>query len=249
MKIKLLVFFLFISALHYGQDLNNDSSKVLDNYYKAGIPFLNRDWTSEEFIKSINIVLDQSNSKLLELPSHNNNSIYLLNKLTDYNEYWFLRSHTYAENSKFDFTLNFGNSLSKLLVKYMKQGDNDQKLIYSFESVKCYIALLKILTKNIEYAENILKQNPELSDIQKDGLAKMKHGTSTVLSGCFITLQNDYKYYNVEDICELSPVIFGFYKKNRSFIGQESRNEFDQKIILIRKEHPLECVKKAAVLN
>lgn len=247
MKTKLLIIFLFTSAKFFCQDLSNN--KLLENYYSAGIPSLNKSWSAEEYIKAINLVLEQEKNGLLELLSQKNNSIELLTKLTNYNDYWFLNSDYLSESSKFEFTNNFEPALAKLMVKYIMQGYDNQKLIYSKEAVQCNIALLKILNKNIQLANNFVRQNPNLSEIQKQGLAQMKQGLNTVLTGTFITLQNDYKYYNEEDICKLSPVIFDFYNNIKNSIDDVSRKEFDQKAISIQNNHELKCVKATAVLD
>ena len=114
---------------------------------------------------------------------------------------------------------------------------------YSNEITKFQILIIKNLDKQIEFLELFLKENPNLNENQKNGLIKLKKGINTVISGNFITLENDYKSYEISDICLLGDVFFEFYNRHRIAIDENSRNEFDKTMKKINLESKLDCLK------
>jgi len=224
---------------------------VLSKYYELGVPSLDKSWTPDEYVQTMKILLEQNEQKTLELPSKKNNALKITDKITDYNDYWFFESTEITDDEKLLISLDFIEPVKDLmLVYYSFEYENDgQKLKYGYEISNYQKAILKILDEQLEQFDIFLENHPELSDGQKEGEAQVKRGLTTVISGMFTVIKDEYINFKNDDICALSEVFFEFYNKNRNRIDDDSKKEFDNLTKKLNTESPLECVRKAAVLK
>ncbi len=104
----------------------------MSKYYELGVPSLNKSWTPDEYVQTTKILLEQNQQKTLELPSTKNNALKIIDKITDYNDYWFWESNAMTNDDKILISLNLTESLTQLtFVYYNLSSENDgQKLKY-----------------------------------------------------------------------------------------------------------------------
>lgn len=232
--------------------LSNAQSKtddVLQSYYNAGMPTLNKDWSPEEFVNTIDIIVTAANEETLPLPNSTDASKAIISKLTDYTNYWFFTSDAVSENEKIFADLNILNGISQLVVVYHQAGSNsDQVLNYSNEAMLMMCTMMKLMGTEMGLAQNFMTTHPDLNDVQKEGIRKMKMGLNTTISGMLTVIQTDYVQYNESDVCFLANVFFDFYKEQRDRIDEVSRNEFDKKRDDISKNHKYDCVRRSATM-
>lgn len=223
---------------------------LLSEYYELGVPTVNKNWTPDEYVKTIGILLEQNEQKALDLPSTKNNALKIIDKITDYNGYWFFESTAISYDEKILINLSLLESLKELMLVYNLARENDgQKLKYSYGTSNCYKAMLNVIDKQLELLDIFLENNPGLSDVQKEGLAQLKRGINTIISGTFVILKDEYADYNQDDICSLGKAFFEFYNKNRYRIDDDTKKEFDNSTKKLNTESPLECITKVATLK
>ncbi len=248
MKLLNLLIVVFLTVNLYSQ--KTDKADLLDKYYSLGMPSLNRSWTIDDYKQAIGIILEQNKTQGLELPAKRNNAAGILNKITDYSDYWFFKSEAFSTKQKAMFFVQLQEPLGQLTLVYSKlELGNSPKLKYSYESIRCQLAILNVLGESIDLVKIFLEESPNLSEIQKEGLIKMQHGVNTAIAGMLQTLEKEFMYYDESDICMASNVFFPFYNKVRSAIDEVTRNELDSKIKKIHSEAKLACIRGKSIVE
>lgn len=174
----------------------------------------------------------------------------ILLKITDYENYWFLQSENTAEKDKMFFCVNYIKAIGQLYLRYnQNRSKTNGVLNYGDEMLAIHKTMLNLTDKMIETADKFIIDHPDLTEIQKNGLQKMKHGLNNIISGTFSIITREFTEYTKNDICDLSKVFFDFYKKNRNSIDEISKNQFDNECINLHKNHKIECVRNSASIK
>lgn len=244
MKILIFTFLILIQSFSYGQ--KNETKK---SFFENGIPTLDKNWSAEEYINSINKIIELSDKKILSLPDKNNGEEILL-KITHYENYWFLQSNDFSEREKLIICQNILGTTNKLWLKYYQNYKIvNNKINYSSEIISIQLFSLKLTNKMLQIANQHAKENPNLTATQIDGLEHMKNGLNKYISVIFQILDKGYTAFQDEDICNLSSNFFEFYNINRNSLDDVSRKQFDNETYLLHKNHKQKCVQNTAIIN
>ncbi len=246
---KKIILILLITLPFFCKSQSNINDGTSKQYFENGIPTVNKDWSPEEYATAMNKIMELYDNKTIPLPS-NNKGKEVFEKIANYENYWFFQSEEFTNKDKMFFCLDIMKPISQYYLKYYQSGTkNNGVLNNGTEILTIQKTLIKIMDKMLELTDDFVAKNPNLTEIQKEGLKKIKFGLNSFISGTIMILNNEYTNYLENDICDLSNVFFNFYKKNRNTIDEVSKNEFDKECANLNKNHKLDCIKKSALME
>ncbi len=227
--------------------INNDSLSI-DEYYEFGIPSLNRMWSAKDYTKSGEVLDELKKISINALPRKKGvKSSLLFEKLTNTDKYDFLNKDYYDFNMRFTSVLETMQFSQKLTMLYITNSPMvDKKLKFSNEITAASITMLFLMEQEMDLLNTFLKDNPNLSEIQKNGLKKVQYGLSTTVGGMLQTIEKEYMYYERDDINSVFTYFIPFYSRINIFLDESSRLEFTKRLNIIAKKHEYEEIRKLA---
>lgn len=209
------------------------------------LPSFNRKWTAKEFEEVFKLMIAQQKDTTAPVITMANSKA-LLEKVTDYQNYWFLNSSYHNLNDRFTFNLSLQAYLSTIAISYYQKSKIvNGKMLFEKEIAAFYALMYNITQNQLELADEFTKANPNLNEVQRDGLKKMIHGGNTMISGGLTTFKKEYTYFSAESVCHIATAFNHFYLTLQPKIDQTSQTEFAKRIDRIIKTHPLPCLKDA----
>jgi hypothetical protein len=93
--------------------------------------------------------------------------------------------------------------------------------------------------------DEFIKTQTNLNSVQLDGIKQMNYDIATIVAGTLITLEKEYTYFSEASICSIARIFRDFYAAAYSKIEAASKTEFDKRIAIIIKQHPISCIRTA----
>lgn len=242
MKRIIILTFLILPAVTFSRD-NSKNLQKSPSADTSIFPVLNKQWTAAEFQEVLNTIIDKQKKDSLNIFS----AAYpgLFEKITSYDNYWFLESRDYLVNDKIPLNLTFSGLVKTILQNYYQKGlSPNGKLVYEKEVAHFMDLLCKITSNQSDLTDQFVKANPDLTQVQLDGIKKLNTGIAIMLNGLLLTIDKEYKYYSEESICNLSKSFKDFYSATKNKLTVELKTEFDKKINTISTSHSNKCVRE-----
>lgn len=209
----------------------------LKQYYQAGIPLVEKDWTSQEYLTAIQILI---NDQELELPNQENNSIKIIEKITNIDEINSLKTSDFDNEE--EYLIYLDHLINDLIHLNSIYGNNINtkkgKLKYSNETIFIVVATF--------YLIDIQMQSTLVKNASKEQLKRSQKMMEKVVKYGLEGIQNSYIFYQEKDVCLYSKTLFEFYQKNKNYISKEAQEEFDHQIATMKYSHRRQCVKEYA---
>ena len=197
---------------------------------EAGMPKLEDTWTMEEYKLATTILVNRIEEGKLDLPHHSKTSFKVIEKLLN-PEGYFLYSDT-SFTAKFQMSSEFQVKISELQKLYVKEFRlQNGKLNYGKEALLLTTSALYLTEELSSLGAIFIRENPNLSDTQKTGLARYQSGVKMVLMGSLITLFDEVEYYPKEDICTFAKHFFSLYSSLERRLEPTDSQELRKKII------------------
>jgi len=239
MKISLSLFL----ALLLGISLQAQDDGSLNLLMDAGMPKLEDNWTMEEYNLAALLLVNAIKEGKMELPHHDEPSFQILEKLTNTQNYF-----QYVDtslNGRFKTNSQFQLKIGELQQLYVKKFRViNGKLNYGKEGLLIMTAALYMTEDLSQLGEIFLRENPNLSDRQKAGLARYRRGVKSIMLGCLMTLLDESNLYSEEDICKFSKNYLGLYTSLETRLEPEDKLELRKRISDSEGKVSLNCIKE-----
>jgi hypothetical protein len=236
MKFFLRLFFILIPVFANAQTQPGTDSLVL--------PSVTRDWTAAEFQEVFKYILSKQKDNSTFICFDDNKPLFA--KLIDIKSYWFLESKDIAVNERIPLNLAMVGYIQKIFLNYyQKSRIINGKLKYEKEGGVFYCLLLEIAENQITLTDEFIKTHANLTSVQLDGMKQMNQGILSSVAGTLTTLEKEYTYFSDASICSIAKIFRGFYSTAYNRIDAASKTEFDKRIAIIIKQHPLPCIRTA----
>jgi hypothetical protein len=244
MKLFIVLFFLLLSVAANSQ-MNAQNKPLQSEGDSLVVPSLTREWTAVDFEEVFkNIIQKQMDTSAARITMANYKGLF--SKITDPKSYWFLNSKYHTLNERFSFNLSLQEKIKSIFLNYYRENKILTGLLKNEKEVAAFYCLMFFMTKNqMQLADEFVKANPNLTQIQLDGIKKMTYGVNSMLGGGLLTIEKEYFQFSEASICKISNAVNDFYFFMYSRIDEESKAEFDRRIAGIIKGHKFSCVKAA----
>lgn len=241
---KIVILLLVLAPILSLSQTSSEKSQIQSSTDSSIFPSLNSKWTVPEFQKALKIIISRQKNNSGNISLTREPDVF--ERITSYDNYWFLETEDNSLNDKASFSLNLLGLIKTILLNYYQKGEIiNGKLLYEKETTAFMILACKIIAGQADLVDQLMKANPNLTKTQLDGLEKFASGISIIVSGLLITIEKEYMYYSVESICKLSKSLKNFYFKTKSRIAVDLKRDFDRRLITIRKGHPIQCVRES----
>lgn len=242
MKRIITLAFLIISTVTFSQG-NSKNLQKLPATDTLIFPLSDKQWTAAEFQQVLNTIIDKQKKDSLNIFSAQYPDLF--EKITSYDNYWFLESGDYSVNDKISLNLTFSALIKTILQNYYQKGvDPNGKFFYEKEIAHFMNLLCKMTSNQSGLADQFINANPNLTQVQLDGIKKLNSGIVIMLNGMLLTIEKEYMYYSEESICNLSKSFKDFYSATNNKLTSDLKTEFDKKINTISSSHSNKCVRE-----
>lgn len=217
-----------------------------DQYTAEGfvMPSFNREWGPTDFINVFEYIIEKEKDSDYVLDKHKEPALF--DKLTNSDNYSFLESPAIDYGTKVMLAPKLIGLLSKQVSFYMTKGLDSKKVIkYEAEMADLMIVLIKIVGSISNAADELARNTPNLTEVQLEGYQIMKNGIVSMVNGLLYTIEKEYSLYSERSICKLAEESSTFYKKYKERMPEDVITEYDNRILKMRKNHQLPCVKAA----
>lgn len=243
MKFSLRLLFLLIPVFVNAQTSTTDA-QTQPGTDSLVLPSVTRDWTAAEFQEVFKYILAKQKDSSTFIRFDNNKSLFA--KLIDIKNYWFLESKNITVNERIPLNLAMEGYIQKVFFNYYQKGRIiNGKLKYEKEVGVFFCLLLEMIENQISLTDEFIKTHANLTSVQLDGMRQMNQGIVTSIGGTLTTLEKEYAYFSEASICSIAKIFRGVYATAYSRIDAASKTEFDKRIAIIIKQHPLSCIRTA----
>jgi hypothetical protein len=230
------LFFILIPVFANAQTQPGADSLVL--------PSVTRDWTADEFQEVFKYILSKQKDSSTFIRFDDNKPLFA--KLINIKSYWFLENKDLAVNERIPLNLAMVGYIQKIFFNYYQKGRIiNRKLKYEKEVGVFYCLLLEIAENQITLTDEFIKTHTNLTSTQLDGMKQMNQGILSSVAGTLTTLEKEYTYFSEASICSIARIFRVFYATAYNRIDATSKTEFDKRIAIIIKQHPLSCIRTA----
>ncbi|MEO0470045.1 MAG: hypothetical protein AAF206_10530 [Bacteroidota bacterium] len=218
-------------------------NKKLKYFYKEGIPNLKTEWTYDDLsttLEKLNAMLELEH---ISLPVYGEPSYKILQKISQ--KAILDPEETLSISEELSLGLKTQQAWSQLMNRYLSQAKvEDEKLNYGREVLQLFACSLHLVESLNDIVAAFIRENPDLTEIQKAGLVQMQSGMVKVLNGSVKTILEEYSLYPDSSICEFSAVFFPFLNKYIGDIDEETKVNIKDKMNAGKETHPMECVRE-----
>ena len=240
MKIPFTLFLTFLLSL----SLQAQEDNSLNILMEAGMPDLADSWTMQEYKLAATILVNRIEEGKLDLPHHSKGSARVIEKL--FNPEGYFQYTDTSLTARFKASSEFQLKISELQKLYVKEFRlQNGKLNYGKEALLLTTSALYVTEEISGLGAIFIRQNPDLNEKQKAGLARYQGGVKMVLLGSLMTLFDEVDYYPEEDVCTFANHFFSLYSSLERRLEPSDRQELKNKIIESKGKVKLDCIKQA----
>ncbi|PZR26113.1 MAG: hypothetical protein DI535_15665 [Citrobacter freundii] len=243
MKPLLKLFFVLMPFIADSQGNKSHASPIVVD--SIAIPPVNREWTVPEFVWVFERIVSLQNTDSLDVISIDNNKEFFA-KLTEIRNYPFFMSKEFALKDRLASAIALLEPVKMIFRNYFQKSKIVAGKLSFDREIAAFWELIFGMTQMLtELADEFVKTNPNLSQIQLGGLEKMIKGFTTMEAGGLITLESEYALYSEPALCQIASSFSSFYSFMYLRIDEDSRSDFDARMAKMMESHPVECVRNA----
>ena len=204
-----------------------DKSLTIEAYIDNGVPAVDREWNGQELSNAAKVLARIANESGAKLPRYDSNlSGDLFARLTDKSNLNVYKSTWSPPSLRLQDSLVGLQATSELLKLYLAA--HNSKEVGAAELVELLGASMRYSQAVVELATDFIptldKSAPDYA-VRMNGLAQMKSGLATQVSGCLLSLTERHVYRPAE-LKRLIVHLQSTLPNVMSFLSEQSQSEF-----------------------
>jgi hypothetical protein len=243
---RLFLSVLLLAVVSFSSCQHEHPVVSLEYFYEQGIPEISSEWSTTDYIESINTLNRLVQSDSIALPNAGEPGYALVLKMSDGKNYFNGTWNELDFESKLQQAIALQKSLNPLVMGYaIDPKMSGGKCVNGTAMTHCQTTWLYLTDEILSLMDEFIATSPALDDVQKQGYNQMIVGLEQVLEGGLMTIATEYRLYQEEDICSLSSFYFPFLNRHQDKISAAKKAELLDEIDSKVKSHPLKCVADA----
>lgn len=204
-----------------------------------------KNWNATDYIMGIASFKTMKDEDPAAFAKHiRMDGVALFEKITNHSKYDSLYMGKNLEQ-RFIINTSLYNAVKTLTKLCNDPQKENNKLILGHEFIRCSMASMALFKTSISLVNEKFPDMEGLTEIQRDGLKKMKLGVLGMIRGSLITIHTDYALYRQDDIIELSRFIIPYIKDVKSFMDKDQQEKVGEEIQKVKNSHTYQEAKLA----